>query len=344
MPRSRSSLHPQFTKFVTPRLWGRRERCQWFLDERDMQVVADFPWENGRDWINELKRQAVRHRIHAQPDIDNPSLIDAAIVWTPDQALFSRLTNLRAILVPGAGVDQLFKGGGELPKVPIVRLADPVMANRMAEYVLAMVLDYHRQFRRYREQQADAVWTRHFHADAGDIRVGILGLGIMGAAAANHLCAIGYPVTGWSRRPKTIAGIKTVAGKAGFEQIVASSDVLVCLLPLTEETQGLLNGQTFEMMPDGAFVINAARGGHLVTPDLLAAIDRGKLAGAALDVFEGEPLSKDSPLWRHPKVTITPHIASLSNPITGVRQIVRALDRIEDGEPLDHLVDPSTGY
>ena len=309
-----------------------------------MQVIADFPWENGPLWVDELRRQAHRHQIHVWPDRTDPSLIDAAIVWAPDRALFRDLRNLRAILVPGAGVDQLLRNGPDLPKVPIIRLADPVMAKRMAEYVLAMVLAHHRQLRRYRDQQKDAVWIRHGHPDASDIRIGVLGLGVMGRAAADHLRLIGYPVTGWSRRPKPIAGIETVSGKAGFEQILASSDVLVCLLPLTGETRGLLNAHAFNALPDGAFVINAARGGHLVVPDLLEALDLGKIEAAALDVFEDEPLPKDSPLWRHPKIMITPHIASLSNPVTGVDQIVKTLDRIEDGEALDHLVDLNAGY
>ncbi len=310
----------------------------------DMQVIADFPWENGRDWVAELRRQGARHRVHVWPDLPDPGLIEAAVVWTPNAELFRDLKNLRAIIVPGAGVDQLFRSAGALPSVPVVRLADPVMATRMADYVLAMVLDHHRQLRRYREQQARGVWARHHHPDAGDIRVGMLGLGVMGQAAAAHLRAIGYPVRAWSRRPKSIDGIEAFSGEGGFRRVVAESDVLVCLLPLTEATRGLLNREVFETMPEGALLINAARGGHLVVPDLLAALDRGGLSGAVLDVFEDEPLAADSPLWRHPKITVTPHIASLSNPVSGVAQIVRTLDRLEAGEALDHLVDRAAGY
>lgn len=309
-----------------------------------MQVLADFPWENGKAWVDELRRQARAHDVHVWPDGPEPGRIDAAIVWTPRDDMLKGLKNLRALIVPGAGVDQLFRHEGGLPDVPIVRLADPVMADRMAEYVLAMVLDHHRQFGRYRRQQADAVWTRHFHDDPGDLRIGILGMGVMGTAAARHLTAIGYGVTGWSRSEKTIPGIETVAGEPALGPLIASSDVLVCLLPLTETTRGILNARTFDAMPDGALVINAARGGHLVIPDLLAALDQGKLGGAVLDVFEDEPLVPESPLWRHPKVTITPHVASLSNPVTGVRQIVRALDRLQAGERPDHLVDRDAGY
>lgn len=309
-----------------------------------MQVIADFPWENGQEWIDELRRQGRSHQIQVWPDVQDPTGIEAAIVWTPSAGFLEGLTDLRVLIVPGAGVDQLFRSQANLPDVPIVRLADPVMATRMAEYVLAMVLDHHRQFGRYRRQQADADWARHFHNDPDDFRVGILGMGVMGMAVARHLRAIGYAVTGWSRSTKVVVDIEMVAGEAALMPLIARSDVLVCLLPLTEATRGILNATTFDAMPDGALLINAARGAHLVVPDLVTALDQGKLGAAVLDVFEDEPLSPENPLWHHPAVTVTPHIASLSNPVTGVRQIVQALDRIEAGGQPDHLVDRRAGY
>lgn len=309
-----------------------------------MHVLVDFPWENGEDWLAELQRQAPHHDLHRWPDIDHPGCIDAAVVWAPEASVLAALDGLKAIIVPGAGVDQLWRHSSSQPDVPIVRLADPVMATRMAEYVLATVLDHHRGFGRYRRQQADRIWARHHHADPGEIRVGIMGQGVMGEAAARHVAAIGYKVTGWSRRPKTIPGISSLAGAAALPTFLANADILVCLLPLTGATRGVLNADTFSALPDGALVINAARGGHLVMPDLLAALDSGKLCGAVLDVFEDEPLPATSPLWHHPKITVTPHIASLSNPVTGVEQIVRALDALEAGQNPDHVVDPAAGY
>jgi glyoxylate/hydroxypyruvate reductase A len=309
-----------------------------------MQVLIDLPWENTEDWLAELRRQAAHHELYRWPDVDDPGGIDAAVVWTPTADFFSNLSRLKAIVVPGAGVDQLWRHTKQLPDVPIVRLADPVMATRMAEYVLAMVLNHHRGFERYRQQQAERVWTRHHHADPGDVRVGIMGLGELGTVAARHVAAIGYDVSGWSRRPKDIDGVRTFAGEDAFRAFLNQSDILVCLLPLTAATRGLLNARTFSSLPKGALVINAARGGHLVVPDLLDALDSDQLAGAVLDVFEDEPLSVDSPLWAHPKITVTPHIASLSNVVTGVRQIVRALDAVEAGNRPDHIVDPDVGY
>lgn len=309
-----------------------------------MLVLADFPWENAEDWTGELRRQATAHDVRVLSELPDRATIDAAVVWKAPVGFFDGMTNLRGIVVPGAGVDQLTGGDVTFPDVPILRLADPVMATRMAEYILSMVLDHHRQLGRYRDQQHHQVWVRHFHRDAADIRVSILGMGALGKKVAAYLRMIGYQVTGWSRTPKTLPDIETVTGDDALLPLAARSDVLVCLLPLTEATRGLLDRRLFDRLPDGALLINAARGAHLVVSDLLPALDRGKPAAAVLDVFDHEPLSSEDALWRHPAVTITPHIASLSNPVTGVQQIVRALDKIEAGEPLEHVVDRRRGY
>ncbi|MGI9433784.1 MAG: 2-hydroxyacid dehydrogenase [Geminicoccaceae bacterium] len=309
-----------------------------------MRVLVDFPWANSEEWLAELRRQAPGVDLHQWPDVGEAGGIDAAVVWTPPRDFFRGLKNLKAIIVPGAGVDQLWRGGEALPDVPVIRLTDPLMAMRMAEYVLAMVLNHHRQLGVYRGQQARHLWARHHHPDPGDIKVGVMGLGVLGAAAVHHLSAIGYDVAGWSRRPKAIPGVRTFAGDAQFSAFLAASAILVCLLPLTDATRGILNQGTFAALADGAYVINAARGAHLIAPDLLAALEQGKLSGAALDVFEDEPLPASSLLWDHPKITVTPHIASLSNPTTGAGQIVDVLQRLERGEALGYRVDRTAGY
>ncbi|MEM9440594.1 MAG: glyoxylate/hydroxypyruvate reductase A [Pseudomonadota bacterium] len=309
-----------------------------------MLVLADFPWENAADWTGELRRQATMHQICVPAEIPDRASIDAAVVWKVPVGFFDGMTNLRAIIVPGAGVDQLTGSDAPFPDVPILRLADPIMATRMAEYILSMVLDHHRQLGRYRNQQHRMVWARHFHRDPADIRISILGMGVLGKKVAEYLRMIGYQVAGWSRTPKTLPGIDVVTGEPALLSLAERSDVLVCLLPLTPATRGLLDQRLFDRLPEDALLINAARGAHLVASDLLSALDRGKPAAAVLDVFDQEPLPSGSPLWRHPAVTVTPHIASLSNPITGVQQIVRALDKIDAGEPLEHVVDRRRGY
>ncbi len=177
-----------------------------------MLVLADFPWENAEDWTGELRRQAVAHQIRVPTEMPDQATIDAAVVWKAPVGFFDGMTNLRGIVVPGAGVDQLTGGDATGPDVPILRLADPVMATRMAEYILAMVLDHHRQLGRYRDQKNRQVWARHFHRDPADIRVSILGMGVLGKKVAEYLRMIGYQVAGWSRTPKTLPGVETVTG------------------------------------------------------------------------------------------------------------------------------------
>jgi glyoxylate/hydroxypyruvate reductase A len=309
-----------------------------------VQVLVQSSWPTTNRWLDELKRQAPEVTFHLWPDLPEPSTIDAAITWYPPPDLFPRLVNLKAVLSFGAGVDHLLRPEITLPQVPIARLVDPVMTQRMAEYVLYGVLRFHRQFDLYDRQARDAVWERHQHRDPAEIRVGILGFGSMGRAAAALLRGVGYEIAGWSRKAHEIEGATSFAGTEQLEAFLARSDVVVCLLPLTEETRGLLDARRLAQMPPGSFLINAARGEHVVEEDLAAALDSGHLAGALLDVFRTEPLPASSPLWRHPRVTVTPHIASLSNPRTGVAILVEQLRRLERGEELLHLVDPQRGY
>jgi glyoxylate/hydroxypyruvate reductase A len=215
------------------------------------------------------------------------------------------------------------------------------MTERMASYVLAAVLYHQRQLGRYGEQQRAGIWRQWMHVDTAGVRVGVMGLGPMGRASAQRLAALGYDVAGWSRRPQAVEGVRCHAGRDQWQRFLVRSDVLVCLLPLTPATRGILDRTTFEALPKDALIINAARGDHLVEADLIAALDAGRLAGAVLDVFAVEPLPEGHPLWRHPKVLITPHVASLSNPASGADQIVAALRAVRAGRTPANLVDPA---
>ena len=304
-----------------------------------MRVLFYAPWPNADVWLMELRRAGPELELVEWPGPGEPASIEAAVVWRPPTELFEGLSGLRCICVLGAGVDHLFTLGDALPQVPVIRLVDPLMAERMASYVLAVVLGHQRQLDLYRRQQEKRLWLRHAHRDIGRTRVGIMGLGAMGRATALLLARVGYDVAGWSRRARSIEGVRCMAGAEDWHPFLARSDVLVCLLPLTASTRGILDRGVFDRLPEGALLVNTARGEHLVEADLIAALDAGGLGGAILDVFAEEPLPPEHGLWRHPKVVVTPHVASLSEPGSGAGRIVEALRAVRSGRTPSHLVD-----
>jgi glyoxylate/hydroxypyruvate reductase A len=239
------------------------------------------------------------------------------------------------------GVEKLLADPAYPRGVPLARLIDPGMVAAMTETVLAHVLDWHRHFYQYRTQQRERSWKRIDQRMASDRTVGLLGLGELGSDAARKLLALGFNVAGWSRRPRTLPGVQSFTDLTAMLRI---TDALVCLLPLTPQTAGVLNARSFAMMRRGGCVINVARGAHLVTRDLLGALDNGWLAHAYLDVFEPEPLPRDDLLWQHPGVTVTPHIAALTEPRTAVPKIAENVERVRRGEAPADLVDFQAGY
>jgi len=267
--------------------------------------------------------------------------IDVALIATPPKGLLARLGSVKLIQSLWMGVDRLLEDPG-LPKgVPLARLIDPGMVAAMSETVLAHVLDWHKHHYRYRAQQAERQWRRRKQYLASDRTVGILGLGELGSDAARRLRALDFNVAGYSRRPKSLPGVQCFTE---LEPMLRITDVLVCLLPLTAQTHGILNGRNLGKLRKYACVVNVARGGHLVVPDLLQLLDSGHLGHAFLDVFDPEPLPASSPLWKHPGVTITPHSAALTEPRTAIPKIAENLERVRRGETPLHLVDFSAGY
>lgn len=270
--------------------------------------------------------------------------IDFALVWKPKPGVLASYPNLKLIQSLGMGVDHVFEDP-ELPAgVPVSRIVDPDMANQMSEWVLLAVLRHHRMADGYDQSQRDHVWRSLGMPETARTTVGILGLGILGADAAKKLGAIGFRVAGWSRGSKTIAGVESFHGSDGLAAFLAATDILVCLLPLTAETEGIIDAGLLAALPKGAYVINCARGGHLVEDDLLAAIDSGHIAGATLDVFRAEPLPGGHPFWDHPKVRVFPHISAITNPKTAVDQVADNYKRMVAGQSFKHLVDPKRGY
>ncbi|WP_246504188.1 2-hydroxyacid dehydrogenase [Plastoroseomonas arctica] len=279
------------------------------------------------------------------PDTGAPEAIEAAVCWSShDMAELRRYPNLKLICSMGAGVDHLLRPPGPPPGIPVARLVDTMLTTQMGEWVLLNVLRFHRQDLDYRAQQQARVWDELDAPVTATRSVGILGLGALGSHAAGMIRAVGFPVCGWSRRAKSLPGVTCFDGDAGLDAMVAQTDILVCLLPLTPATRGVIDARLLARLPTGAFVINGARGGHVVDADLLAAIDAGHIAGAALDVFEPEPLPTDHRYWSHPRVVMTPHAASITIPASAAPQVVENIRRARTGEPLLNLVDFSTGY
>ena len=279
------------------------------------------------------------------PDAGDIAAIEAVVMWgSHDLADLRRYPNLRLVVSMGAGVDHLLRPPGTPPGIPVARLVDARLTQGMVEWVLLNVLRFHRQDPEYRAQQAAAVWHELPAPETGSRRIGILGLGALGGASAAALRGLGFPVMGWSRRPKAVSGVESFAGAEGLATMLARTDILLCLLPLTPDTRGILNAETLGLLPRGAFLLNAARGGHMVGRDVLAALDSGQLGGAALDVFEPEPLPADSPFWAHPKVVLTPHASAITIPSSAAPQVVDNIHRARAGRPLLNLVDFSSGY
>ena len=290
-----------------------------------------------------LTRELPGTEFRIWPDIGDPAEIEAAVVWRPPPGVLASLPNLQLICALGAGVDALL-GDETLPAVPLVRLVDDHLTASMSEYVILQVMRFHRLDHDYLAQQRAGVWKILPPLAAADRKVGILGMGVLGTAAAQKLHHIGFDVAGWSRSPRRIDGITTFHGPEGLDALLERSEILVCLLPLTPETQDVLNASLFRKLPKGAALINCGRGMHLVEEDLIPALDSGQLSGAALDVFRVEPLPSGHPFWSHPKIFVSPHVASQTNPETAGRSIADNIRRMRSGRPLLNQVDPRRGY
>ena len=297
------------------------------------------PW-----WRDEFKRELPDLEFRIHPETGDPKDIEYALVWDPPAGLLASLPNLKAIFSLGAGVDHLFKDPSLPKNVPIVRLIDERLTAQMVEYAMLYALYFHRAIPLYTAQQKERAWKEAPLKLISERRVGVMGIGEIGSAAARALAGMGFDVAGWSRRPKTIEGVETFAGAEGLAPFLARTDILVCILPLTSETTDILDAKLFAAMPQGSYVINIGRGKQLVEEDLIKALDSGHIAGAALDVFRTEPLPKESPLWAHPKIVVTPHIAAMTDPRSSVRQVVANIKRVRAGETPINTVDSAVGY
>jgi glyoxylate/hydroxypyruvate reductase A len=311
--------------------------------DRTMALLFLSNADRPAEWLPELQRRMPDLDIRVWPETGALEDIRYALVWRPQPGVLQQLPNLAVIFSLGAGVDGLLRDP-DLPVVPVVRMVEPGLTEGMVEYVVLQALYWHRSLHDYRAQQAAGVWRVLPQKLAHERRIGIMGLGELGGAAAQSLSDLGFDVAGWSRSARNLSGIACFHGAAGLAPFLARSEILICLLPLTRETDGILNWETLAALPRGAVVINAARGGHVVDSDLLAELDSGHIAGASLDVFVDEPLPPDHGYWSHPRVVLTPHVASITHARSAAAYVAEQIRRHQAGLPLENLVNRERGY
>jgi glyoxylate/hydroxypyruvate reductase len=308
-----------------------------------MKIVYYAPEGRPEPWLKELQTHFPQAELRIWQEGDRGEA-DYALVWAPPLPLL-QLPGLKAVFNLGAGVDGILRHGQDLPPgLPIVRLDDAGMGEQMAQYVSWAVLAYLRRFDDYRRQQQDGQWRFLKPHARREFSVGIMGMGVLGQRIARALLHFGLPVHGWSRSPREIEGVTGHAGEDGLDDFLRASKVLVCILPLTPQTTGILNRTNLEKLPSGAYLVNVARGPHVVEQDLLALVQNGHIAGATLDVFSEEPLPAAHPFWREPRITITPHVAALTLRSESVAQIAGKIGQLEAGQAVAGIVDRTRGY
>ena len=320
------------------------------MNESDLLLVAIGKGEEVGIWVDALEMARPGLTVQALGRPIDPERVRYLVAWRQPPGSLAPFTKARAIFSLGAGVDHLIADPALPSGVPVVRFVSTDLTSRMSEWVVLAVLTHHRQARLYDWQQGEKLWTEdYFQPAARDVRVGVMGLGVLGTDATRKLGMIGFNVAGWSRTPKQIDGLETYAGAEELDPFLARTQILVVLLPLTPDTRRILDRGLFAKLArdshfGGPILINAGRGGLQNEADILAALDDGTLKAATLDVFEREPLPQDSPLWHHPALTITPHNAAISAPGALAAFIAGEIAHIESGGAPRHTVDPALAY
>jgi glyoxylate/hydroxypyruvate reductase len=296
------------------------------------------------DWGPALRALIPGLDFRVWPDVGDPLEIEFALIWNLPPGSLVPMTNLKCICSLGQGVDHVFLDPSLPAGAKIMRLVDPWMAQAMSEWMLLNILRFHRQVAEYEALERQKVWKVLPAPETSERRVGVLGLGALGADTAAKVAALGFDVAGWSRTEKQIDGVTSFHGADQLTAFMNRTEILCCLLPLTPATEGIINAETLAAMPAGSFVINAGRGQHVVDDDLLAAIDRGHIAAAALDVFHQEPLPPEHPYWAHPKVQVWPHMSAQSNADSAAEQVADGIRKVFAGQEPNNLVDRARQY
>jgi len=306
-----------------------------------MNITICFDKLDPTPWVQGV--QAALPQAHVSVWSPGAPQADMAIVWAPPQQFIDEQPGLQALFNIGAGVDALLQLRLP-PALQVVRLDDAGMSVQMAEYVCHAVIRHFREFAAYDEDAQTGRWSFRKPRSRADFAVGVMGLGVLGERVAQALRVFEFPVNGYSRSPKELEGVRSFVGREQLGAFLEASRVLVNLMPLTSETENLLNRDTLSQLQPGGYVINVARGRHLVDEDLIALVDSGHLAGATLDVFRTEPLPPEHPFWRHPKITVTPHTSARTLREQSIAQIVGKMQTLQRGEPVRGVVDPVRGY
>jgi len=308
-----------------------------------MTIIGFYDFAKSADWQIKLGRHLSDFSL---VDLMSPEgrMADIALVWAPPAGAFADMPNLKGIINKGQGVDHIMRDPTVPRDVPLVRLVDPDMSDALSHWVILAALDFWRDASYYRRCQTQKIWKPVVQRPATGATIGIMGVGAIGSVVAKRFAALGFAVRGWARSPREIDGVTVFAGSDSLDKFLDDVDILVSVLPLTDETTGIMNADLFARLAKGAFVINGGRGQQLVDDDLLTALEAGQLAGAALDVFAHEPLPKDHPFWTHPKITVWPHVAAQTNPNTAASQVAAAITAIMAGKMPENRVDWHRGY
>lgn len=306
-----------------------------------MALVINIPNRKLDNLVQRLKEKLPNETISVWPGIENPDDVEFVLAWKHQHGSLSGFPNLKAIQSFGAGVDSILSDP-ELPNVPVARIVDEHLSKSMSQYVISMILAHKLRHKQFAQQQLEGIWKPKSPRRVENVFV--LGAGQLGEKLCLDLCQLGFNVSAWSRTEKSIPAVQTFIGDKALYQQAALCDYLVCSLPLTEETKGILNEKLFNNMPNHSVVINVARGEHLKEPDLIDALDKGQIEHAILDVFQQEPLPSEHPFWHNENITITPHVSAVTNVDTAIEQIVNNYNKIKQNKAMTHVVNKSLGY
>ena len=307
----------------------------WSHRIRDLRFLIAAPKEPMQKWIKSFRRLAPQIPLDIGTESPHPDQVVCILIWGNQGDIFSKFKNLKLIYSMGAGADHIVWNKSLPSHIPVCRIVDPQMAFSMSNYIITAVLNYHRNWYHFIRHQKEKEWMQYDYPEI-PLRIGVMGIGHLGMDAAKKLQYLGHHVIGYSISKKK-ANFPTYYGDQ-LDEFLGQINVLVCTVPLTKTTKGLLSLKLFSKLKEPAYLINVARGKIHIEKDILTAIEKGILTGACLDVFEVEPLPKESPIWEHPKIMITPHNASFSFPVQGVEQVLENFRRVQSGEPLLHQV------